>query len=71
MTSADSYISSRIPRKQSWRQSFDVKEVLSQDASEEDQTELRRKEGKPGSELHTGPSAKNNCKYVLVAHNIF
>lgn len=71
MTSADSYISSPIPRKQSWRQSFDVKEVLSQDASEENQTELRRKEGKRGSELHTGPSAKINCKYVLVAHNIF
>lgn len=71
MTSADSYISSGIPRKQSWRQSFDVKEVLSLDVSGEDQTGLKgkRREGKPRVmhyTLDSVPQTTTDTSWLLI-----
>lgn len=71
MTSADSYISSHTPRKQCWRQSFDVKEVLSLDASGEDQTGLKgkRRESKPWMmhyTLDSVPQTTANTSWLLI-----
>lgn len=68
MTSADSYISSHVPRKQSWRQSFDVKEVLSLDVSGEDQTGLKgkRREDKPRVMHYPVPQTTTDTSWLLI-----
>lgn len=67
MVSADSFLCSHIPRRQSWRWSFNVKEVLCQEGGGKGQIELKHKEGReanPGSALHAGSSVTNNCECV-------